>query len=176
MLKSNDIEFAEMRFALLPGDESWSVRARLAEHGLGVFAARAGGDQKCRGQQDRDRQRRGDKYGRCLHGSPIAVLITARWRAGIANDLENDFDYAGSGIAMLTLIESTVRATIMHSDSEPKASVAATASFSLDACCCTEVARSFQTVLFFDSVQAVSVAVFVVNVKVSQRASRVSPC
>jgi hypothetical protein len=60
------------------------------------------------------------------------VRITARCRAGIANDLENNFDYAGSGIAMLTLIESTVRATITHSDSEPKASVAATASVSLD--------------------------------------------
>jgi hypothetical protein len=46
--------------------------------------------------------------------------------------LENISDYAGIGIAMLTLIESTVRATITHSDSEPKASVAATASFSLD--------------------------------------------
>jgi hypothetical protein len=60
------------------------------------------------------------------------VRITARCRFGIANDRENISDYAGSGIAMLTLIESTVRATITHSDSEPKASVAATASFSLD--------------------------------------------
>jgi hypothetical protein len=40
--------------------------------------------------------------------------------------------YAGIGIAMLTLIESTVRATIRHSDSEPIASEAATASISRD--------------------------------------------
>ena len=40
--------------------------------------------------------------------------------------------YAGIGIAMETLIESTVRVTIRHSDSEPIASVAATASFSRD--------------------------------------------
>jgi hypothetical protein len=36
--------------------------------------------------------------------------------------------YAGIGIAMETLIENTVRVTIRHSDSEPIASVAATAS------------------------------------------------
>ena len=40
--------------------------------------------------------------------------------------------YIGIGIAMLTLIESTVRATIRHSDSEPIASEAATASISRD--------------------------------------------
>jgi hypothetical protein len=42
------------------------------------------------------------------------------------------FGYAGIGIAMLTLIESTVRATITHSDSDPNASVAATASINPD--------------------------------------------
>jgi hypothetical protein len=42
------------------------------------------------------------------------------------------FGYAGIGIAMLTLIESTVRVTIRHSDSEPIASEAATASASRD--------------------------------------------
>jgi hypothetical protein len=36
------------------------------------------------------------------------------------------------GIAMLTLIETTVRVTITHSDSDPIASVAATASISRD--------------------------------------------
>src|SRR6202142_1195415 len=41
-------------------------------------------------------------------------------------------NYAGIGIAMLTLIENTVRVTIRHSDSEPIASVAATASISRD--------------------------------------------
>jgi hypothetical protein len=40
--------------------------------------------------------------------------------------------YAGIGIAMETLIESTVRVTIRHSDSDPIASVAATASVSRD--------------------------------------------
>jgi hypothetical protein len=40
--------------------------------------------------------------------------------------------YAGIGIAMLTLIESTVRVTIRHSDSEPSASEAATALASRD--------------------------------------------
>jgi hypothetical protein len=42
------------------------------------------------------------------------------------------FDYAGIGIAMLTLIESAVRVTIRHSDNEPIASEAATASVSRD--------------------------------------------
>src|ERR1700679_1294351 len=40
--------------------------------------------------------------------------------------------YAGIGIAMLTLIENTVRVTIRHSDSEPIASAVATASISRD--------------------------------------------
>ena len=40
------------------------------------------------------------------------------------------FGYAGIGIAMLTLIDSTVRVTIRQSDSEPIASEAATASVS----------------------------------------------
>src|SRR5476651_1703125 len=39
---------------------------------------------------------------------------------------------AGIGIAMETLIESTVRVTIRHSESAPIASVAATASFRRD--------------------------------------------
>src|ERR1700721_3641025 len=39
-------------------------------------------------------------------------------------------NYAGIGIAMLTLIENTVRVTIRHSDSEPIASAVATASIS----------------------------------------------
>jgi hypothetical protein len=44
----------------------------------------------------------------------------------------NNFGYAGIGIAMLTLIESTVRVTIRHNDSAPSASEAATASASRD--------------------------------------------
>jgi hypothetical protein len=40
--------------------------------------------------------------------------------------------YAGIGIAMATLIESSVRVTIRHSDNEPIASEAATAPASLD--------------------------------------------
>jgi hypothetical protein len=41
-------------------------------------------------------------------------------------------NYAGIGIAMLTLIENTVSVTIRHSDNEPIASAAATASISRD--------------------------------------------
>src|ERR1700693_3059462 len=47
----------------------------------------------------------------------------------MANVLEK-IDYMGSGMAIETLIDSTVRVTIRHSDSEPIASVAATASIS----------------------------------------------
>jgi hypothetical protein len=50
----------------------------------------------------------------------------------MAIGLEEISRYAGIGIAMLTLIDSTVRATIRHSDSEPIASEAATASVSRD--------------------------------------------
>jgi hypothetical protein len=50
----------------------------------------------------------------------------------MAIGLEEISRYAGIGIAMLTLIESTVRATIRHSDSEPIASEAATASIKRD--------------------------------------------
>src|ERR1700740_3598932 len=42
------------------------------------------------------------------------------------------FGYAGIGIAMVTLIESTVRVTITHSDSEPIASEAATVRINRD--------------------------------------------
>jgi hypothetical protein len=42
------------------------------------------------------------------------------------------FGYAGIGIAMVTLIESMVRVTIRHSDSEPIASEAATVRISRD--------------------------------------------
>jgi hypothetical protein len=46
----------------------------------------------------------------------------------MARDFQgNGRGYAGSGIAMLTLIDSTVSATIRHSESEPIASEAATA-------------------------------------------------
>ena len=45
---------------------------------------------------------------------------------------KNDLVYAGIGIAMETLIESTVRVTITHSDNEQIASEAATASFRRD--------------------------------------------
>jgi hypothetical protein len=60
----------------------------------------------------------------------------ANHRAFFAQELpmvrKKIFGYAGTGIAMLTLIDSTVRLTITHSDSEQIASVAATASVSLD--------------------------------------------
>jgi hypothetical protein len=67
-----------------------------------------------------------------LHHGPIAILIVARRRAKMAIGLEEISRYAGIGVAMLTLIDSTVRATIRHSDSEPIASEAATASISRD--------------------------------------------
>jgi len=54
----------------------------------------------------------------------------ALWRK--TNGRKNSSGYAGIGIAMATLIESTVRVTIRHSDSEPIASEAATASVSRD--------------------------------------------
>jgi hypothetical protein len=54
----------------------------------------------------------------------------ALWRE--TNGRKNSSGYAGIGIAMATLIESTVRVTIRHSDSEPIASEAATASVSRD--------------------------------------------
>jgi len=49
-----------------------------------------------------------------------------------ARNLHRGFCYAGMGIAILTLIDSTVRATIRHSDSPPIASEPATAWFSRD--------------------------------------------
>jgi hypothetical protein len=55
------------------------------------------------------------------------------FRAGIFEGSgEIILSYAGIGIAMLTLIENTVRVTIRHSDSEPIASAVATASISRD--------------------------------------------
>jgi hypothetical protein len=99
---------------------------QLPDHGFALFAKR--GDQQRRGQQDRHRQRDGDKDDRCFHHGSIAMLITAK----IANGLKSVSGYAGIGIAIETLIESNVRVTIRHSDSEPIASVAATASASRD--------------------------------------------
>jgi hypothetical protein len=40
---------------------------------------------------------------------------------------QNDGNYAGIGIAMVTLIDNTVRVTTRHSDSAPSPSEAATA-------------------------------------------------
>jgi hypothetical protein len=61
------------------------------------------------------------------------MRIIAPCRARISNGPEKIIlNYAGIGIAMLTLIENTVRVTIRHSDSEPIASAAATASISRD--------------------------------------------
>ena len=45
---------------------------------------------------------------------------------------KNVFFYAGIGIAVVNLIESTVRVTIKHSDSEPIASEAATVRINRD--------------------------------------------
>ena len=68
---------------------------------------------------------------------PIIASCCAELRMAWKNGLENvsgkmTFAYAGSGIAMETLIDSTVRVTIRHSDNDPIASEAATASVSRD--------------------------------------------
>src|SRR5260370_14585479 len=61
-----------------------------------IFAARSRGDQERRRQQDRDGERRGNKYDRCFHRCPIAVLITARCREKIAKVGENNLVTPGS--------------------------------------------------------------------------------
>ena len=59
--------------------------------------------------------------------------LIAPCRAKVSNGPEKIIlGYAGIGIAMLTLIENTVRVTIRHSDNEPIASAAATASIIRD--------------------------------------------
>ena len=60
------------------------------------------------------------------------MLITARCRAKISKAGKTGLRYAGIGIAMATLIETSVRVTTRQSDSEPIASEAATASISRD--------------------------------------------
>jgi hypothetical protein len=57
----------------------------------------------------------------------MTLCAIAKSRAPIAGSL---FGYAGMGIAMLTLIDSIVRATIRQSESEAIASEVATASVS----------------------------------------------
>ena len=56
----------------------------------------------------------------------------ARCRAKLRMVWKIIFDYAGKGIAIATLIESTVRVTIRHSESEPIAREVATACVSRD--------------------------------------------
>jgi len=56
------------------------------------------------------------------------MLITAKMRMA----WKSVSGYAGIGIAMETLIDSNVMVTIRHSDIEPSASVAATASANRD--------------------------------------------
>jgi len=71
---------------------------------------------------------------RCISIAPCRAKSSRRnFRAGIFEGSgEIILSYAGIGIAMLTLIENTVRVTIRHSDSEPIASAVATASISRD--------------------------------------------
>jgi hypothetical protein len=72
--------------------------------------------------------------------STTGAFIVDRSRCGSSRLAAQNFqwpgeiilNYAGIGIAMLTLIENTVRVTIRHSDSDPIASAAATASISRD--------------------------------------------
>src|SRR3979490_2281571 len=54
-------------------------------------------------------------------------IIAVRGREQVGDLEKKGWGYAGSGIAMVTLIDSTVSATIRHSESEPIASEAATA-------------------------------------------------
>ena len=59
------------------------------------------------------------------------MLITVLVRKS-TNGQERQSSYAGIGIAMAILVESTVRVTIRHSDTAPSASEAATAWVSPD--------------------------------------------
>jgi hypothetical protein len=51
---------------------------------------------------------------------------------GVKKMTMREIDYAGSGMAIETLIDSIVRVTIRHSDNEPIASEAATAPANLE--------------------------------------------
>ena len=104
------------------------IGAGQPEHAL---AACTRGDQKRGDDQDPYSQRDSDNDDRCFHLAPMVRRAAAR-RAGIQRGYAGNLRYAGIGIAMLTLIENTVRVTITHSDSEPIASEAATASASRD--------------------------------------------
>ena len=91
------------------------------------LAPRAGhNQQRCR-QQDCRRQRNRHKSDRCFHhvsrrdANRRALAFSEMVQIKICRD------YAGSGIAMVTLIESTVSATTRHSDNAPIASEAAMA-------------------------------------------------
>ena len=63
----------------------------------------------------------GHKADRCFHRGPIAMPIIARC-LGKRCKQKNAWNYAGIGIAMVTLIDSTVSVTTRHSDSAPIAS------------------------------------------------------
>jgi hypothetical protein len=80
-----------------------------------LFAARPGGDHQGRCEQDRYRQRDGNQDDRRFHRCWTAMLITARCRAKISKAGKTGLRYAGIGIAMATLIETSVRVTTRHS-------------------------------------------------------------
>jgi hypothetical protein len=85
-----------------------------------ISAARTSGNQKRDCKQDRHRQREGHQSNRCFHHGPIAI--------GIVNDANGKCaDYPTNGVAIETLIESTVSVTTRHSENAPIASVAAIA-------------------------------------------------
>jgi hypothetical protein len=68
-----------MTFAwLLRGRRKNSARWIFVEWRQALFATCSRRDQQCRRQQDRHGQYSGDKYHRCFHHCPIAMLIVAR--------------------------------------------------------------------------------------------------
>ena len=92
----------------------------IAQRSVAVFASRAGDNKEHGCKQDRHRQREGDQSSRCFHHGPIAI--------GIVNDANGKAaDYPANGIAIETLIESTVSVTTRHSENAPIANVAAIA-------------------------------------------------
>jgi hypothetical protein len=92
----------------------------MAQRSIAVFATRAGDDKEQGRKQNRHREREGYQSNRCFHHGPIAI--------GIVNDANRKAaDYPANGVAIETLIDSTVSVTTRHSENAPIASVAAMA-------------------------------------------------
>ena len=82
--------------------------------------------QRCR-QQDCRRQRNRHKSDRCLHHVSRRDANHRAFAFSEMVQIKICRDYAGTGIAMVTLVESTVSAITRHSDNAPIASEAAMA-------------------------------------------------